>query len=587
MECSQCVKSSHPSVPSPDGTLIASVLAPRLIIRSSESLEIVRTINLPPDFASRPLLTRWSPLSDDQSTGEHRLRPRILLADDDTVRVWDLQDSDWTAIINNAAGGFTKVAHVSFGSSAGSILTFSEFNFKVTAWLLDTGRSVEIRDPKFTTGKGYSYRPGSGHFALLTRPAAHDIITLHAPGDYKLLNSFPLATIDAQKVKWSPCGRWLAVLESAGCGFRVVVYTANGHLYRTYAGENENGVEGLGAKSFEWSPRGDLLAVGNYSNRVTLLRSTTFSASVFLDHTPTIKLPLITIWQEYISALNEHSFTAAAQPTCPPTVSSLPTDPNPKMGISTIAFNNPDGGYVATRDDSMPTTVWIWTLKQCPRPFSILVLHSPVRSLQWHPSRPDLLMIQTVHDERIVYVWSAGCEQPRIIKFPMENEKVIGKHEVSWLRREGNTNEHKAVIMSADSQHYVLGTLDCPQAQAAATATATITEDPDPRRNTSDDDKTSNNTAASHVHETALFHTLAEDNNTRLKDNSEEEEELHRFSPAFTTTNTTSPPSPSPAPSLPHSSASSSYDQEESTDDDTFYHRPLHRQHQTHMTTTT
>jgi hypothetical protein len=61
--------------------------------------------------------------------------------------------------------------------------------------------------------------------------------------------------VDAQGLKWSPDGRWLAVWDSASSGYKVFIYTPDGHLYRTYTG-TENGFNGLGVKIIEWSPKG-------------------------------------------------------------------------------------------------------------------------------------------------------------------------------------------------------------------------------------------------------------------------------------------------------------------------------------------
>jgi hypothetical protein len=152
---------------------------------------------------------------------------------------------------------------------------------------------------------------------------------------------------------------------------------------------------------------------------------------VFLDHTSTIKLPRVPVWQEQVSASGQRSYITAAQPMCPPTVSSLPTDANPRVGISTIAFNNPDGTLIATRNDSMPTTVWIWSLKLL-SPFAVIVQHSPIRSISWHPTIPNLLMIQCSNDQGAVYLWSSAWERPRIVITPLE--RSLGKHDAKWIR---------------------------------------------------------------------------------------------------------------------------------------------------------
>ena len=142
----------------------------------------------------------------------------------------------------------------------------------MTVWNLITSKHVEIAHPKFST-KGFGFRPFTSHFAVLTRSATHDVVSIHQHTSYKVASSFTLPTLDAQDLKWSPCGRWLAVWDSAAVGYRVLVYTADGHLYRTH----EKPCEGLGVKTVDWSPSGDFLTIGSYDGKMCFLSNYTFS----------------------------------------------------------------------------------------------------------------------------------------------------------------------------------------------------------------------------------------------------------------------------------------------------------------------
>lgn len=266
---------------SPDGAHVATIESNRLYIRSVITLDAVRIISLPSDRNGHYHSIRWSRLS-----GSCRQAKRILVSDDDTARVWDLEDSKWTATVRNGSGGMGKIVYAEFGESEDEVLLFSDFSAKVTIWSLSSGRSVEIRDPKFTT-KGHAYRPKSGLLVILSRSAAQDIMTLHAPCTYFVIKTITLPSADAQGLKWSPDGRWLAVWDTPSMGTKLFIYSADGHLYRTYAGESNDAVEGLGIKTLEWSPRGDFLAVGGYNERVTLLSTRTVSLKAFTFHMDT------------------------------------------------------------------------------------------------------------------------------------------------------------------------------------------------------------------------------------------------------------------------------------------------------------
>ncbi|OMP82944.1 WD repeat-containing protein WRAP73 [Diplodia seriata] len=413
---------SLPPVASPDGAFVASVTANRLQIRAASSLSIVRSIPLPAEYSPKnsPII-RWSHIGSRQGL-------RFLFADERTVRVWDITDSRWKAVVDNGSGGMGKIANVEFGSSQDEVLVFSDFGARVTVWCLKTGRSVEIRDPKYyKDSRGHGYRPRNPVFALLSRTGPQDTLTIHAPGTYFLLKTITLPSSDAQGLKWSPDGKWLVVWDAASIGFKLFVYTADGHLYRTYSGDEDEAIRGLGIKSIEWSPRGDYLAAGGHDQRVTLLSTRTFSPAVFLDHTSIVQLSSGEVWQEQVSPVRE--YTLVPQPVSPPVAQPTAAEAASKKGISILAFNI-SGDLVATRDDSMPTCVWLWDLTGLTAR-TVLIQHAPVKSLYWHSSIPNLLLIQCAQDDTVIYLWDLEKEGARVVDVPFE--RSMGKLEARWL----------------------------------------------------------------------------------------------------------------------------------------------------------
>ncbi|KAL7266450.1 hypothetical protein RUND412_011003 [Rhizina undulata] len=471
MEFSTTFRASGGSFPSPNGSLIASIVSSKLVLRSAATLQTKRVINLNPDFASRIAFMRWSPRMKnesycspawhglpiigkrrsgiDKSEEEGGAPLRILLADEETVQVFDVEDEKWMATINQGFGG---IRNVEFGRNADEVIVFSDFQLKVTVWNLISSRLIEIPHPKFST-KGFGYRPCTSHFALLTRSATHDAIIVHQHTTYRVASSFTLPTIDAQGLKWSPCGRWIAVWDSAASGYKVLVYTADGHLYRTY----EKPCEGLGVKSVEWSPAGDFLTIGSYDGRLAFLSNYTFSPVIEMNHTRTIRLPGVTVWSECMSSPQDRYYAQVQQPTSLPTISPSPSDLQPKIGISTIAFNNPDGTLIATRNDSMPTTIWIWSLKLL-RPYAVLVQLNPIKSITWHPTIHDLLMIQCTPDNPrdsdatgAIYLWSSSWRQPRAISVPLEH--LTGSMWARWVYTSAPTASTTTASTASTSPH--------------------------------------------------------------------------------------------------------------------------------------
>lgn len=118
-------------------------------------------------------------------------------------------------------------------------------------------------------------------------------------------------------------------------------------------------------------------------------------------------------------------------PITPPTAIIAPTDnPSPKIGTSILTFNA-TGTLLATKSDAHPTTVWIFDLCKL-QSRAVLVQHAVVKRLAWHPTDPDLLLIQGIQGEPLVYLWDAKEESPRVYSIPFEGA-VAGKAEAKWI----------------------------------------------------------------------------------------------------------------------------------------------------------
>jgi hypothetical protein len=131
--------------------------------------------------------------------------------------------------------------------------------------------------------------------ALLTRTGGKDVISVHAKDTLDVTRSWWPETIDAQGLCWSSDGRWLVIWESSSQGHRILVYTADGHLFKTWHGPIPTSEEdtdiglGAGIKLFDWSRNGALVAVGDYSRRVTILSAPSFTETTSLFHTTAVK----------------------------------------------------------------------------------------------------------------------------------------------------------------------------------------------------------------------------------------------------------------------------------------------------------
>ena len=257
-----------------------------MIISSARNGEVLQEYPLPQDFSLRCHFLRWytdnHPNIDatkEQGNNHHEQARRILLADDDTVRIYNIDDLSWHALIEKAAGNLGRIAEVAFGHTADEIVVLSDFGVKLTIWSLLTSRGVEIRDPKYLA-KCYRHRPRTGHMAILTRPAAQDVLMLLQSGSHELIKSVELPTIDAQEVTWSPDGNWLAVRDTASSGYKVLIYTADGHLYKAISNSVDNVDISLGVNCMQWTPSTGSLAIGDNNDNVTIFSKNNASPSI-------------------------------------------------------------------------------------------------------------------------------------------------------------------------------------------------------------------------------------------------------------------------------------------------------------------
>lgn len=90
---------------------------------------------------------------------------------------------------------------------------------------------------------------------------------------------------------------------------------------------------------------------------------------------------------------------------------------NPRMGVGMLAFSA-DSYFLATRNDNVPNTVWVWDIQKL-RLLVVLEQLAPVRSFLWDPQQPRLAICTGGSK---VYLWSpAGCVS---VQVPGEGECI-------------------------------------------------------------------------------------------------------------------------------------------------------------------
>ncbi|KAF4124115.1 WD40 domain protein, partial [Geosmithia morbida] len=365
---------------SPDGQLIASLSSPEILIRSTATLEIIHAIKLPSELAAATIQTfLWSPSST-----------RILLSTPDQIQVFPaLETLRSRAAIRNAV---PKHSHIQFGRSDSEILVFSAFGLKLLIIDLSSSRAVEVASPKFyqrtSVPRTVSFRPNSGHMALLTRVAGRDLVSIHSPAGRQLQRSWAPETVDAQALAWSPDGQVLLVWESPAHGWHLLLYTPDGQLIRKLEGPDgkadDDSALKPGIRACQPSPSAQCYAVSDYSRSVSILDSMSWRQTLRLVHPITIcPSDTLQVWQEQLSSTGISQFHHATQEISPATSMT-------STGCSTMAFDA-SSNLLATKLDDSPTTLWIWDLS-AGELRAVLLFYHPLE-FTWHPFIQELLLV--------------------------------------------------------------------------------------------------------------------------------------------------------------------------------------------------
>ncbi|XDG00726.1 hypothetical protein ABKA04_000341 [Annulohypoxylon sp. FPYF3050] len=443
MRFSKALQSSLHSYPSPNGELIATLLPPNIVIRSVASLEVLKTIKLPPDLTTGVTNFLWSPSST-----------RILVAIIDQIHIFSARSGDFHGVIK-IPPSVGKSTFIDFGPTDNEVCIWSPFGIKLTLVNLTISKAVEIANPKFynaaSATKGCSFRPETNHLSLLTRSSGKDMVSIHSPGTRELQRSWYPDTIDAQGLAWTPDGRWLVVWESSAQSPRVLFYTSDGHIFKDWSGPllhapaADMGLLGTGVKSFTLSSDGRLAAMANSSACICILNIPSMVEAMRLHH-PLVIQPKDTlqIWQEQNILQNTGSislpgFVKAAQAVTPQW-----TTPNglqePVSGCNFAKFDC-SSSLLATRLEDAPGTIWIWDLPSSDLR-AVLMYHANVTKLEWHPVHPELLLMRCEGDSygNLMFAWDPLSHGPRAIDMARQIPEASGsKTYATWIRARTDT----------------------------------------------------------------------------------------------------------------------------------------------------
>ena len=386
---------------SPDSHYLAVVRSNALTVYLSSDLETKASWAL----TDTPTQLEWSPDSCILFT-THVKRA--------VVQLFSLKDHGWTGKITLSPSGLTGAM---WSPDSKKVLTFTEFQLRCTIWDLTDMSVNHIRNPKFSD-KGVSFTSDGKFMAIAEKTECKDYVGIYFTGDWKVVNHFLVETFDLENIMWAPNDTAIIVWDTC-LTYELLVYSPLGHLLaRHKAYEN-----GLGIKSVGISPSGEFLAAGSYDQSLRVFTHISWKYLIEFQHKPQVTEGSdLHIYKEeeykegpgYEERLTSR-YAMQDLPVKLP-VTKVPRDkPNPNMGVGLCEWSC-DSCYVATRNDNMPSVVWVWNMTTLS--LHIIMQHcANVKNLVWNPKTLHLALCTGAPR---LFLWS--LEGASVCDVPLENK---------------------------------------------------------------------------------------------------------------------------------------------------------------------
>ena len=281
---------SHYCKASPDGRLVAAIHDGSIHVRATGTLQTVNVIKLPTEFSTAISVFCWSPSSS-----------RLLVSSADRILVLSARDGGYRATISNPLGPITgKSPMIQFGGGDDEVLVSAPLGLKFIVFDLGASKAVEISNSKSTLSQSphrtFSIRPDTGHLAIITRISGKDMVSIHRPTGRQVARSWHPDLLDAQGIMWTPDGQWLLMWEVAAQGRKLVIYSADGELFRTLdanALAHDGDARAMpelepGIRACQLSPNGELCVLGDSGRGVTVVHTNIWRSAMTLKHPGTI-----------------------------------------------------------------------------------------------------------------------------------------------------------------------------------------------------------------------------------------------------------------------------------------------------------
>ncbi|KAL0321688.1 UNVERIFIED_CONTAM: WD repeat-containing protein WRAP73 [Sesamum calycinum] len=337
MEFTETYKQTGPCAFSPNARFLAVAVDYRLVIRDVLTLKVVQLFSC----LDKITYIEWALDSEYILCGLFK-RPMI--------QAWSLAQPEWTCKIDEGPA----------------------------VWSLLNTACIHVQWPKHGS-KGVSFTKDGKFAAICTRRDCKDYVNLLSCYTWEIMGVFAVDTLDLSDIQWSPDDSAIVIWDSP----------------------------------LEYKP---VLSCGSYDQMIRVLNHLTWKVFAEFTHLSTVRGPCaaavfkevdeplqldmseLSLSDEFAKRNADYAAEAYIQfrydvmevPITLPSQKPAAEKPNPKQGIGLMSWSN-DSQYICTRNDSMPTVLWIWDVQHLELA-AILIQKDPVRAVAWDPTCPRLVL---------------------------------------------------------------------------------------------------------------------------------------------------------------------------------------------------